>query len=36
MLLFEGGKSVNLNDDVTRRGVEGTKRLLQHLGYAES
>ncbi len=31
MLLFEGGKSVNINDEITRQGVEGTKRLLQHL-----
>ena len=31
MLLFEGGKSVNFNSDITRHGIEGTKRLLQHL-----
>jgi len=32
MLLFEGGKSINFNNDVTHQGVEGTKRLLEHLG----
>jgi len=32
MLLFEGGKSLDLNNDVTQEGVQGAKRLLQHLG----
>jgi len=32
MLLFEGGKSVNINQEVTQEGIEGTKRLLDHLG----
>jgi predicted deacylase len=31
MLLFEGGKSVDINNDVTKEGVEGTKRFLAHL-----
>jgi hypothetical protein len=36
MLLFEGGKSLNLNDDVTFNGVEGTKRILNYLGMLQS
>jgi hypothetical protein len=36
MLLFEGGKSLNLNDDVTFNGVEGTKRILNYLGMLHS
>ncbi|UQD57675.1 succinylglutamate desuccinylase/aspartoacylase family protein [Flavobacterium sp. K5-23] len=32
MLLFEGGKSIDLNEEVTRQGVEGSKRVLSHLG----
>lgn len=32
MLLFEGGKSVDINDEITYQGVEGTKRVLSHLG----
>ncbi len=32
MLLFEGGKSVNINEEVTQEGIEGTKRVLDHLG----
>jgi len=32
MLLFEGGKSLDLNHDVTQEGVQGAKRILQHLG----
>lgn len=32
MLLFEGGKSLDLNSEVTRHGVEGTKRILSYLG----
>ena len=31
MLLFEGGKSLDLNDAVTGEAVEGTKRFLDHL-----
>lgn len=30
MLLFEGGKSVDINNDVTNEAVEGTKRFLTH------
>jgi predicted deacylase len=30
MLLFEGGKSVDINNDVTKEAVEGTKRFLKH------
>ncbi len=32
MLLFEGGKSMDINTDVTQEGVEGTKRFLEHFG----
>jgi predicted deacylase len=32
MLLFEGGKSLDLNQEVTQEGVQGAKRVLQHLG----
>ncbi|TRW22518.1 succinylglutamate desuccinylase/aspartoacylase family protein [Flavobacterium zepuense] len=32
ILLFEGGKSLDLNDDITQEGVHGAKRVLQHLG----
>lgn len=31
MLLFEGGKSLDLNDVVTQEAIEGTKRFLAHL-----
>jgi predicted deacylase len=31
MLLFEGGKSLDINDTVTAEGVNGVKRLLHHL-----
>lgn len=30
MLLFEGGKSIDINDEITKEGVEGTKRVLEH------
>lgn len=30
MLLFEGGKSLDINGDVSKMGVEGTKRFLAH------
>lgn len=32
MLLFEGGKSLDINHDITQEGVEGAKRFLQHFG----
>ncbi len=32
MLLFEGGKSLDINTGVTQEGVNGAKRILQHLG----
>jgi len=32
MLLFEGGKSLDINDAITKEGVEGTKRILNHFG----
>lgn len=32
MLLFEGGKSIDLNEEITKQGVEGSKRVLNHLG----
>ena len=32
MLLFEGGKSVDINNAVTKEAVEGTKRVLMHFG----
>ena len=32
MLLFEGGKSVDINNVVTQEAVEGTKRFLTHFG----
>lgn len=31
MLLFEGGKSLDINDVVTKEAIEGTKRFLSHL-----
>jgi predicted deacylase len=31
MLLFEGGKSLDINDAVTKEAIEGTKRFLSHL-----
>ncbi len=30
MLLFEGGKSLDINNDVTQEGVQGAKRFLEH------
>lgn len=36
MLLFEGGKSLNINPSVTDAGVQGTKRLLSHLDMLDS
>ncbi|MES2486556.1 MAG: succinylglutamate desuccinylase/aspartoacylase family protein [Bacteroidota bacterium] len=32
MLLFEGGKSLDINDNVTQEAVHGAKRVLEHLG----
>ena len=32
LLLFEGGKSFHINDVVTHSGVNGSKRVLKHLG----
>ena len=32
MLLFEGGKSFNIDNTVTNTGVNGVKRVLHHLG----
>lgn len=32
MLLFEGGKSLDINNQIALEGVNGTKRLLHHLG----
>jgi len=32
MLLFEGGKSFHIDDGITNTGVNGTKRVLNHLG----
>lgn len=31
MLLFEGGKSLDINEEVTNEAIEGTKRFLDHL-----
>lgn len=32
MLLFEGGKSFNIHNTITNTGVNGAKRILNHLG----
>ena len=32
MLLFEGGKSLDINNEITQHGVEGAKRFLEHFG----
>lgn len=32
VLLFEGGKSMDSNKDIATHGVEGTMRILNHLG----
>lgn len=32
MLLFEGGKSLDINESVTQEGIEGTKRFLDYFG----
>ncbi|MDD3005458.1 succinylglutamate desuccinylase/aspartoacylase family protein [Flavobacterium sp.] len=31
MLLFEGGKSLDINDDIAQEGINGAKRLLEYL-----
>lgn len=36
MLLFEGGKSLDINNDIANEGVMGTKRLLNYLGMLDS
>jgi predicted deacylase len=36
MLLFEGGKSIDINDVITQEGVEGSTRILHHLGMLNS
>lgn len=32
MLLFEGGKSMDMNEEVTQAGIDGAKRVLAYLG----
>jgi predicted deacylase len=32
MLLFEGGKSLDINNEITQHGVDGAKRFLEHFG----
>ncbi|WJJ97251.1 succinylglutamate desuccinylase/aspartoacylase family protein [Algibacter luteus] len=36
LLLFEGGKSFHIDDVVTNSGVNGSKRVLKHLGMLKS
>ena len=36
MLLFEGGKSIDINEDITQQGIEGAKRVLEHFGMLNS
>jgi len=36
ILLFEGGKSFHINKTITNTGVNGTKRILEHLGMLAS
>lgn len=36
MLLFEGGKSLDINPDVAQEGINGVKRLLKHLDMLDS
>ncbi len=36
LLLFEGGKSFHIDDIVTNSGVNGSKRILKHLGMLKS
>ena len=32
ILLFEGGKSAHIDSNITKEGIEGSKRFLEHLG----
>ena len=36
MLLFEGGKSFHIDENITNHGVNGAKRVLKHLGMLNS
>nr|WP_315221167.1 succinylglutamate desuccinylase/aspartoacylase family protein [uncultured Flavobacterium sp.] len=36
MLLFEGGKSIDINNEVANEGVKGAKRLLAHLNMLDA
>lgn len=36
ILLFEGGKSIHIDNDVTNTGVNGAKRVLNHYGMLQS
>jgi hypothetical protein len=36
MLLFEGGKSLDIDESVSNAGVQGVKRLLNHLNMLDS
>lgn len=36
MLLYEGGKSLHIDDDITNTAVNGSKRILSHLGMLRS
>jgi len=36
MLLFEGGKSFHIDENVTNSGVNGAKRVLKHLGMLQT
>jgi predicted deacylase len=36
MLLFEGGKSLDINHDIANIGIDGVKRLLSYLGMLDS
>lgn len=36
MLLFEGGKSLDINDTVTQHGIQGAKRFLSYFGMLNS
>lgn len=36
MLLFEGGKSLDINHEIANIGIDGVKRLLAHLGMLDS
>lgn len=36
MLLFEGGKSFHIDESITEQGINGSKRVLKHLGMLHS